>query len=112
MTKEEMEAQRELAFKIVYFFLGFIALTFTLLYVYYLVDKKEQEKEEREKRNKGVFYGDVSQASFFDFLAGQVDDETYAGNMPSKKTNLVASAHRDSETDFGSNLEDSAVFYQ
>jgi hypothetical protein len=40
---EDIEKQREVAFKIVYFFIGFIALTFGLLYAYYKVDKREQE---------------------------------------------------------------------
>ena len=42
---EDIEKQREVAFKIVYFFIGFICLTFGLLYAYYKVDKKEQAKE-------------------------------------------------------------------
>jgi hypothetical protein len=38
---EDVEKQRDVAFKIVYFFIAFIALTFGLLYAYYKVDKKE-----------------------------------------------------------------------
>ena len=32
---EDLEAQREMAFKIVYFFMGLIAITFGALYVYF-----------------------------------------------------------------------------
>jgi hypothetical protein len=71
----DMEQQREIAFKIVYFFIAFVFMTFGLLYLYYKIDQKEQEKEEREKRAKGIFYGDANQKTFFDFLAGQIDDE-------------------------------------
>ena len=79
-TWEDIERQREVAFKIVYFFIGFIIMTFGLLYAYYKVDKKEQEKSERQKRAKGIFYGEPSQKTFFDFLAGSMDDENYLVN--------------------------------
>jgi len=72
---EELERQREIAFKIVYFFIGFIIFTFGLLYAYYKVDQKEQEEEKRKKRALGAFYGEATNGSFFDFLAGQMDDE-------------------------------------
>ena len=45
MTDEEwaqLEEQRDLAYKIVYFFLVLIVATFGLLYVYYKMDQKEQ----------------------------------------------------------------------
>ena len=45
----------------------FIIATFGLLYAYYKMDKKEQEQKARENK--------VSDRTFFDFLAGQVDDE-------------------------------------
>ena len=35
---QDMEMQRDIAFKIVYFFIGFIIFTFGLLYAYYKVD--------------------------------------------------------------------------
>lgn len=77
---EDMEMQRDIAFKIVYFFIFFIVLTFGLLYAYYKIDKKTQEEEERQKRAKGIFYGESNQKTFFDFLAGQVDDENFCVN--------------------------------
>jgi len=42
---QDMEMQRDIAFKIVYFFIGFIAMTFGLLYAYYKIDQKAQEEE-------------------------------------------------------------------
>jgi hypothetical protein len=41
LTPEEIEMQRDIAFKIVYFFIAFIIMTFGLLYAYYKVDQKE-----------------------------------------------------------------------
>ena len=40
----------------VYFFIAFIIMTFGLLYVYYKVDQKEQERERRVKATKYIFY--------------------------------------------------------
>lgn len=37
-------------------------------------------KEEREGRAKGAVYGNGNQSSFFDFLAGQMDDPNYCVN--------------------------------
>jgi len=77
---ENLELQRDLAFKIVYFFIFFIVATFGLLYAYFKIDEKEKIKEEREARAKGTFYGNANQSSFFDFLAGQMDDPHYTVN--------------------------------
>lgn len=112
----DMEQQREIAFKIVYFFIAFVFMTFGLLYLYYKIDQKEQEKEERNKRAKGIFYGDVNQKTFFDFLAGQVDDENYSVN-PNARKSLVSSApltkeEDKDETDVVPSLKASAVYYQ
>ena len=79
-----------MAFKILYFFIAFILFTFGLLYLYYKLDQKEQAEEQRAKRAKGVFYGEPNQQTFFDFLAGQVDDENYLVN-PNARTNSSAS---------------------
>lgn len=54
---ENLELQRDLAFKIVYFFIFFIVATFGLLYAYFKIDEKEKIKEEREARAKGTFGG-------------------------------------------------------
>jgi hypothetical protein len=85
MTPEEIEMQRDVAFKIVYFFIAFIIMTFGLLYAYYKVDQKEQEREQREKRTKGIFFEEPNQKSFFDFLAGNLDDENYLVNPNARK---------------------------
>lgn len=45
LTEEEVQAQRDMAFKITYFFMAFTAFTFFLLYVYYKLDQKEQLEE-------------------------------------------------------------------
>jgi len=74
---DNLENQRDLAFKIVYFFIMFIIATFGLLFAYFKMDQKEQEKTNREKRAKGTFFGDIDDRTFFDFLAGQVDQENY-----------------------------------
>ena len=96
--------QRDIAFKIVYFFVAFIILTFGLLYAYYKIDQKEQKREEQEKRNDQVFFGDVNQKGFFDFLANQLDDENYLVN-PNARKNLV-------EENAVDKLKKSATFYK
>lgn len=73
----EMQKEKEMAFKILYFFCGFTVLTYVLLYVFYRLDKQEQAKEIREKRQKNLFYGEVNQQAFFDFLATSVDEENF-----------------------------------
>jgi hypothetical protein len=85
LTPEEIQMQRDVAFKIVYFFIAFIIMTFGLLYAYYKVDQKEQEREQREKRTKGIFFEEPNQKSFFDFLAGNLDDENYLVNPNARK---------------------------
>ena len=85
LTPEEIEMQRDIAFKIVYFFIAFIIMTFGLLYAYYKVDQKEQEREKRDSRTKGIFFEEPNQKSFFDFLAGNIDDENYLVNPNARK---------------------------
>jgi len=51
-----------------------------MLYAYFKIDEKEKINEEREARAKGVFYGNANQSTFFDFLAGQMDDPNYCVN--------------------------------
>lgn len=58
-----IEEQREVAFKVVFFFIGLIAASFGILYIYHRMSQA-QIKSVREKQ------------TFFDFLAGQVDDNT------------------------------------
>jgi len=115
----DMEQQREIAFKIVYFFIAFVMMTFGLLFLYYKLDQKEQAKEERTKRAKGIFYGDVNQKTFFDFLAGQVDDENYLVNphariSANRSKSFVSSQDKSSEdqTDIAPSLKASSIYYQ
>jgi hypothetical protein len=72
----DMEEQREIAFRIVYFFIVFIFMTFGLLFCYFKAEQKQIAQEEREKRAKGVFYGEANQNTFYDFLSGQIDPTT------------------------------------
>ena len=97
-----------MAFKIVYFFIAFIVMTFVLLYAYYRVDQKEQERERREKQAKGIFYDEPNQNTFFDFLAGQVDDENYLVNPNARKT-LIKNEEDNSSVE---QLKTQATYYQ
>ena len=67
---DDLEAQRDLAFKIVYFFIGFICLTFGLLYVYYRMHQADL-REEKERKRAGS--GSQNEEAFFDFLVGHMD---------------------------------------
>jgi hypothetical protein len=54
-----------------YFFIIFIVMTFGLLYLYYRMNQ-QAAKEEREKRGQKNSANDTT---FFDFLAGQMEEE-------------------------------------
>ena len=82
MTEEEkrewaqMEEQRDIAFKIMYFFIVFIIATFGLLYTYFKMSQKAEEDERREElARQGVPLSkqNIPNETFFDFLAGNVD---------------------------------------
>ena len=79
-----MEKQRDIAFKIMYFFIAFIIATFSLLYAYFrMTQKSEREAAQRKGAAKGQSRD--QQQNFFDFLAGQMDDETYVVNPYARK---------------------------
>ena len=80
----QLEEQRDLAYKIVYFFLIMIVATFGLLYVYYKMDQKEQLKEARHQREKGTFFGDIDKTTNFDFLGGNSSPKYEVRSMPSE----------------------------
>ena len=46
MDFDSLDMQRDMAFKIVYFFIVFIVATFGLLYAYFQMNKKELEEEQ------------------------------------------------------------------
>lgn len=46
---ENMEMQRDVAFKIMYFFIVFIIATFGLLYTYFKMSQKVEEDARREE---------------------------------------------------------------
>lgn len=75
--------QRDIAFKIMYFFIAFIIATFGLLYTYFKMSQQVEEDARREEMglSKGQFDKQGYQKeTFFDFLQGNMDNETYAGN--------------------------------
>jgi hypothetical protein len=80
---ENMEMQRDIAFKIMYFFIAFIIATFGLLYTYFKMSQQVEEDARREEMGMSkVDYDKQGQQkeTFFDFLQGNMDNETYAGN--------------------------------
>ena len=48
-------------------------------------EKSKVAAEERQKRAKGIFYGEPTQKTFFDFLGGSMDDENYLVNPNARK---------------------------
>jgi hypothetical protein len=117
-SMSNLDMQRDMAFKIVYFFIVFIVATFGLLYAYFQMNKKELEEEEQRLaikhrvRSKGSAQ---SEQTFFDFLAGNLDEEHYNINPYAMRENLsTRSSHRE-DSGFGSgNLEtlENTRFYQ
>ena len=80
---ENMEMQRDIAFKIMYFFIAFIIATFGLLYTYFKMSQQVEEDARREEMGLSKVDYDKSgyqKETFFDFLQGNMDNETYAGN--------------------------------
>ena len=109
---ESLDMQRDIAFKVVYFFIVFIIATFGLLYAYFQMNKKEEEELQRQYDLK---HGPRSKAfgnndTFFDFLAGHHDDEALTAASRANRT------PSDAQSAFGSgNLEslgEQPVFYQ
>ena len=55
MDLDDLEMQRDVAFKIMYFFIAFVAATFGLLYVYFKMNQKAEEDALREEqRRQGI----------------------------------------------------------
>lgn len=75
----DLEKQRDIAFKIMYFFIVFIIATFSLLYVFFRMTQQQQEQEAMRKRGAKV-REEAYQQTFLDFLAGQNDNENYVVN--------------------------------
>jgi len=118
---DSLDMQRDIAFKIVYFFIVFILATFGLLYAYFQMNKKEMKEEEERNQIKHLVrnknFGQGQDHTFFDFLAGNVDEEQYA--MRAENTSTTSNSarnHRQEDSGFGSaNLEhlgEQPVFYQ
>ena len=66
---EDLDAQRDVAFRVVFFFISFILFCFGMLYLYH---KLQQSAIPNEKDKQ----------SFFDFLAGQIEDDYNVEHMP------------------------------
>jgi hypothetical protein len=66
-----------------YFFIAFIIATFGLLYTYFKMSQQVEEDARREEMGLSKVDYDKSgyqKETFFDFLQGNMDNETYAGN--------------------------------
>ena len=107
-----MEMQRDIAFKIVYFFILFIIGTIGLLYAYFKMSKKEQIEQERKARAKGVFFGEPSQQTFFDFLAGQNDPEASFSESSIFKSTTQSNDKKTTDGGFGANNLENLEEYQ
>lgn len=75
---DEAEVQRDIAFKIMYFFIALVIITFMTLYAYFsMVSTADaQARAARARRNKGLMDDkspEAKQANFVDFLSGSFD---------------------------------------
>lgn len=89
---DEAEAQRDIAFKIMYFFIALVIVTFLTLYAYFtIVQKSEQQARVRALRKKqGIMDDDVTaapleSASFTDFLTGSFDADEALYSRPTPR---------------------------
>ena len=82
----DLEKQRDIAFKIMYFFIVFIIATFSLLYAFFRMTQNSEQEAAMRKGVKGQRAVRDQQQTFFDFLAGQMDDENYVVNPYARKT--------------------------
>jgi len=94
-----MEKQRDVAFKIMYFFIVFIIATFGLLYTYFKMSQKAEEDAARENAASGMLEGradfkkrqQTQKDNFFDFLAGQMDNENYSADTNARSNRSMNS---------------------
>jgi len=96
----DLEKQRDIAFKIMYFFIVFIIATFSLLYAYFRMTQNSEREAAQGKGGKGQA-NRGQQQNFFDFIAGQMDEETYVVNPYARKhTTQVAGQFTSASTPF------------
>jgi hypothetical protein len=96
-----MEKQRDVAFKIMYFFIVFIIATFGLLYTYFKMSQKAEEDARRENSASGMLEGradfkkgqQIQKDNFFDFLAGQMENENYSANPNARSNRTINSTN-------------------
>ena len=75
---DEAEAQRDIAFKIMYFFIAFILCTFSMLYAYFRMVQQSEIEARQARRAKGPMDDKnvpmtERESSFADFMTGQFD---------------------------------------
>lgn len=77
MSWDEAEAQRDIAFKVMYFFITLVIITFGVLYAYFsMVQKAENAARQMRKGAKGTLDDQSTEGremTFADFLSGQTD---------------------------------------
>jgi len=84
-----------------YFFIVFIIATFSLLYAYFKMTQKSEREAAGRKAGKGQANRGAQQQNFFDFIAGQMDEETYVVNPYARKhTTQVAGQFTSASTPF------------
>jgi len=99
----DLEKQRDIAFKIMYFFIVFIIATFSLLYAYFRMTQSSEREASQRKGGKGQAIRG-QQPNFFDFIAGQMDEETYVVNPYARKHSTQVSGQFTSASTPFSNL--------
>jgi lipopolysaccharide export LptBFGC system permease protein LptF len=71
--EEEFQMQRQVALKVVFFFVSFIFVCFGLLYLYHRIQQASIPQRVETKQN------------FFEFLAGSVEEDVEYGQLPSSR---------------------------
>lgn len=82
---DDLEMQRDIAFKIMYFFIIFIVMTFGLLYLYFRLNKQAEE-EEAARRGQKPITDNNDDRTFKNFLMGLDDERASHLVNPSEKS--------------------------
>lgn len=97
---EDLEVQRDLAFKIMYFFIVFIIATLGLLYAFFKMTQKSEQEAAMRKGAKAQRERD-QESTFMDFLAGRLDEDTNVVNAyAQKQANRFSSQFTSASTPF------------
>ena len=77
----DLEAQRDLAFKIMYCLIVFIIITFSLLYVFFRMTQINEDQEVAQRKGvKGQRVAGADREQFLDFIAGRMDNKNFVVN--------------------------------